>query len=206
MGTQTTEAPTDVPADLIGDIATNAYIYAYPLILMELTRRIGTNVADTRQFGRAPMNQFANMPAFPDATFTDVVRPNVDTLYSLMWFDVSQEPLLISVPDSGGRYLSAARCATCGPTCSTARASERPGQARRCWRSPGQVGRASSLRKLRSFIAPRRSAGSSGARRPTAKPTTTRCINSRPDSSPRRSANGASRTSRRPERSIPIGT
>ena len=31
MGTQTTAASTDVPADLIGDIATDAYIYAYPL-------------------------------------------------------------------------------------------------------------------------------------------------------------------------------
>jgi hypothetical protein len=50
------------------------------------------------------MNRFANVPAFPDATFTDVTRANVDTLYSLMWFDVSQEPLLISVPDSGGRF------------------------------------------------------------------------------------------------------
>ena len=40
MGTQTIAASTGVPADLIGDIATNAYIYAYPLILMELTRRI----------------------------------------------------------------------------------------------------------------------------------------------------------------------
>ena len=104
MPTQTTAASTDVPADLIGDIATDAYIYAYPLILMELTRRIPTNVADTRQFGRAPMNQFMHFPAFPDATYKDVVRPNVDTLYSLMWFDVSEEPLLISVPDSGGRY------------------------------------------------------------------------------------------------------
>jgi Uncharacterized conserved protein len=103
----TAAASSGVPADLIGDIATSAYIYAYPLILMELTRRVSTNVADTRTFGRAPMNQFANLPAFPDASYTDVVRPNVDTLYSLMWFDVSQEPLLISVPDSGGPLLSA---------------------------------------------------------------------------------------------------
>ena len=35
-----------VPADLIGDIATNAYIYAYPLIIMEMTRRVATNVSD----------------------------------------------------------------------------------------------------------------------------------------------------------------
>ena len=50
------------------------------------------------------------MPAFPDATFTDIVRPNADTLYSLLWFDVSQEPLLISVPDSGGRYYLLQMC------------------------------------------------------------------------------------------------
>ena len=56
------------------------------------------------------MNQFANLPTFPDATYTDVVRPNVDTLYSLMWFDVAQEPLLISVPDSGGRYYQLQMC------------------------------------------------------------------------------------------------
>ena len=159
----------------------------------------GTDAPDQHQcrrhsrFGKAPMNQFANLPAFPDATYTDVVRPNVDTLYSLMWFDVSQEPLLISVPDLGGRYYLL-RCATCGPTCSTARASERPGQARRCWRSPGQVGKAISLQTRRSFIAPRGSAGSLGAHRPTAKPTTTPSANSRPDSSPPRSTNGASRT------------
>ena len=56
------------------------------------------------------MNQFANFPVFPDATYTDVLRANADTLYSLMWFDVSEEPLLISVPDSGRPLLYAARC------------------------------------------------------------------------------------------------
>ena len=99
-----------LPSDQVGDVATSAYVYAYPLILMELTRRLGTNVVDTRQFARAPMNQFANVPAFPDATFTDITRPNADTLYSLMWFDVSKEPLLISVPDSGGRYYLLQMC------------------------------------------------------------------------------------------------
>lgn len=93
-----------LPSDQIGDVATSAYIYAYPLIMMEITRRVSTNVADTSHFGKGPMNQFGNVPAFPDATFTDVVRPNADTLYSLVWFDVSKEPMLISVADSGGRY------------------------------------------------------------------------------------------------------
>ncbi len=93
-----------LPPDQLSEIATSAYIYAYPLIIMELTRRVGSNVPGLDEFSKAPMNQFANIPAFPDAKFTDVVRPNVDTLYSLMWFDVSKEPLLIHLPDSGGRY------------------------------------------------------------------------------------------------------
>lgn len=46
------------------------------------------------------MNQFGNVPAFPNATFMDVVRPNADTLYSNVWFDVSKEPILISVAAS----------------------------------------------------------------------------------------------------------
>ena len=96
--------PAPLPADAIGDVAIRAYTYAYPLILMEMTRRVTTNVADASHVGKVPMNQFGNLRAFPDATFTDVVRPNADTLYSLMWFDVSKEPLLISVPDSEGRY------------------------------------------------------------------------------------------------------
>ena len=70
---------------------------------MEMTRRVGTNVADRSRNAKAPMNQFANLPAFPDANFTDVVRPNADTLYSILCC-VSKEPLLIKVPDSGDRY------------------------------------------------------------------------------------------------------
>jgi hypothetical protein len=106
----TAPTSTALSSDLIGEIATSSYIYAYPLLIMEMTRRVSTNVADSRQFIKAPMNQFAHVPAFPDATFTDIVRANADTLYSLLWFDVAQEPLLISVPDSGGRYYMLPIC------------------------------------------------------------------------------------------------
>jgi len=84
-----TAMPVALPSDEIGDVAIGVYTYAYPLVLMEITRRVSANVADGSQVGKVPMNQFGNLPAFPDATFTDVVRPNADTLYSLMWFDVS---------------------------------------------------------------------------------------------------------------------
>lgn len=52
----------------------------------------------------APMGQFASVRAFPDATFTDVVSPNADTLYSIAWLDLKQEPIVMSVPDTRGRY------------------------------------------------------------------------------------------------------
>ena len=44
------------------------------------------------------------MEAFPPGDFKEVVRPNFDTLYSILWFDLGDEPLVISVPDTAGRY------------------------------------------------------------------------------------------------------
>ena len=87
------------------EIAVEAYLYAYPLVVMDVTRQVSTN-CETASGAKmcAPINQFAHVPAFPDATFTDVVRPNADTLYSSLWFDVTREPQVIHVPDSGGRY------------------------------------------------------------------------------------------------------
>lgn len=81
----------------------DAVVYGYPLVLMELTKRKMTNV-DAPTISMAPVNQFAHMTAFPDASFKDVVRPNVDTLYSSAWLDLTKEPLVLSVPDTHGRY------------------------------------------------------------------------------------------------------
>lgn len=84
-------------------IGVEAYTYAFPMVLMEMTRRVATNVAEP-DHRHAPMNRFAHMRAYPDASFRDVVRPNADTLYSLLWFDVGREPLIVTLPDTGGRY------------------------------------------------------------------------------------------------------
>lgn len=96
-------AETPSVTDRTYEIGVQAYIYAYPMVLMEMTRQVSTNVPAPKG-KRAPMNQFAHLQAFPDHTFREVVRPNADTLYSIVWFDVSEEPQVISVPDTAGRY------------------------------------------------------------------------------------------------------
>lgn len=85
------------------EIGIQAYIYAYPMVLMELTRRVSTNV-EAPVGVKAPMNQFAHLRVFPDHTFREVVRPNADTLYSFLWFDVSVEPQILTMGDTSGRY------------------------------------------------------------------------------------------------------
>jgi hypothetical protein len=52
----------------------------------------------------SPVNQFGNKKVFPDATFTNVVNPNADTLYSSAWIDTAREPVILSLPDTHGRY------------------------------------------------------------------------------------------------------
>ena len=84
-------------------IAIDAYIYGYPLVTMEMTRRVSTNVAKP-EGTRAPMGQQAILREYPTAAFKDVTAPNADTLYSSTWLDVSHEPYVLSLPDADNRY------------------------------------------------------------------------------------------------------
>src|SRR5436190_6758830 len=84
-------------------IAVDAYLYFYPLVTMDITRKQLTNVERAEGI-HAPMNTFANIPAYPTADMREVVRPNFDTLYSSGWLDLTKEPVVVSVPDTDGRY------------------------------------------------------------------------------------------------------
>ena len=85
-------------------IGVDAYIYLYPLLSMDITRKQFTNIAPGKEFGKGPMNMFVSVPAYPPADFKGVVRSNFDTLYSIAWLDLSEESLVISVPDTNGRF------------------------------------------------------------------------------------------------------
>ena len=85
-------------------IAVDAYIYFYPLLSMDISRKTFTNVEPGKEFGKGPMNMFTNVPAYPSADFRGVVRSNFDTLYSIAWLDMTKEPAVITAPDTNGRY------------------------------------------------------------------------------------------------------
>uniref|UniRef100_UPI001F447806 DUF1254 domain-containing protein n=1 Tax=Falsiroseomonas oryziterrae TaxID=2911368 RepID=UPI001F447806 len=101
-------AAATLDAALADAIALEAYIYLYPLITMEVTRRQATNYARMGENPfRGPMNGFVHLRSFPPADFRDVVRPNFDTLYSVAWLDLRREPIVLSLPDTAsadGRY------------------------------------------------------------------------------------------------------
>ena len=84
-------------------IATDAYIYFYPLVTMDVTRKQLTNMEPGKGIG-GPMNTFASLKAYPPADMKVVVRPNFDTLYSSGYLDLTKDPVVVSVPDTAGRY------------------------------------------------------------------------------------------------------
>jgi hypothetical protein len=84
-------------------IATDAYIYGYPLVTFDMVRRQQTNVA-TPDAEHAPMGQIIKMRSYPAVDNHCCAAPNADTLYTEVWLDVSREPWVFSIPDMDDRY------------------------------------------------------------------------------------------------------
>ena len=85
-------------------IAVEAYIYLYPMVMMDVTRRQMTNIEADERVGFGPMNAFTHVRAFPPPEFKAVPWANFDTLYSLARLDLRDEPLILSTPDTAGCY------------------------------------------------------------------------------------------------------
>lgn len=86
-------------------IAVEGFIYLYPLVLMDVTRRVSTSLPAGVRDGFAPPDTFAHFRAFPPGDFTEVVRPNFDTLYSTAWLDLRSGPQVVSVGAPIERYF-----------------------------------------------------------------------------------------------------
>jgi hypothetical protein len=97
------QSTTAVTPDEAAAIAAEAYIYGYPLVTMDLTRRVMTNT-EKPAGSHAPMFTLLSMREYPTAAFHDITAPNADTLYSTGWLDLGREPWILHIPDMGDRY------------------------------------------------------------------------------------------------------
>ena len=95
-----TAKPKDaLPAGDVWETIEEAYIYAFPLVLMDATMTSATNTEEPVP-GKAPVNQFMHGVALANAQFKNVVSPNVDTIYSQVWYDLSEEPMVYVLPET----------------------------------------------------------------------------------------------------------
>lgn len=77
-------------------LSAEVFTFGYPLVLMDVTRELMT--------AKTPINTFSHRRSFFDGAFSDVVPANADTLYSTAWLDLSREPIVLSLPDTSGRF------------------------------------------------------------------------------------------------------
>src|SRR5215472_18126415 len=98
------QAPDKLTEEEARQLGIEAVVYGFPLVIVDVTKQVQTNVAKPEEGGHAPLNQFSNFLKYPTAAYKDVVRMNVDTLYSFAWLDLSKEPIVLSDPDTQGRY------------------------------------------------------------------------------------------------------
>jgi hypothetical protein len=83
-------------------LATQAFIYGYPLLEFERAR---AEVAELNTI--YSLTSFANPDVEPVwQAIGGGKRPNTDTFYSLAYLDLSNGPVVLSVPDMGDRYFS----------------------------------------------------------------------------------------------------
>jgi len=85
-------------------IGVDAYLYFYPLVTRDITRRVTTNVEPGKIPGFGPSDIFNSMAAYPSPDFKAVVRPNFDTLYSSANLDLTKEAMVVSAPNTDDRY------------------------------------------------------------------------------------------------------
>ncbi len=96
-------------------LGVQAYIWGYPMVVMQKSRDAMTKGGDVpvtpEQFKKtgklfAPVNQVASAWGMLGPKFSAVESGNSDTQYSVTWFDSSKEPYVLHIPDAKGRYYT----------------------------------------------------------------------------------------------------
>ena len=80
------------------------YVYGYPLVMMDVTREVTTAAVNSGEYS-PPINQFARIRTYVNPDFKNVVRISVNSLWSFGFVDLDSEPMIISMPDMGNRYI-----------------------------------------------------------------------------------------------------
>ena len=102
----TSEGEKEISTDELLQTIGASYAYGYPLVLMDLTKKVSTNIKSPHPNRPiAPVNQLGHFRKFPDHTLTAIVKPNVDTYYSIAWFDLEKEPQVLFMPATERYYL-----------------------------------------------------------------------------------------------------
>lgn len=86
-----------------GFLASQVMIYTLPYVIME--------IANKRLFANHGVNSILHAPRVTHASRA-VVRPSPDLVYSICGFDLSDGPIELTVPQTGGNYWSASAYAS----------------------------------------------------------------------------------------------
>ncbi len=90
-------------------VGTLAYIYGYPLVDMYQQQHNETHRVSSERNVYAPLNRFYRFAELVTPATSGYLRaPNADTLYFSGWYDISDEPVIIHVPNTRGRYYTIA--------------------------------------------------------------------------------------------------
>jgi hypothetical protein len=84
-----------------------AFIYGFPYIYNAQNRhKWVTEPRNPSVIPYCAVNEFWHASRLIDASYRDGGCPNNDTLYSIAWLDLSDEPIILSHPDMGERYFA----------------------------------------------------------------------------------------------------
>lgn len=87
-------------------IAEEAYIFAYPM-MEHYKMMFAMSMYEESGAYEAPFNVMISNSHLSGPKDTIIVRPNNDTFYSAIWFDLSDQPQILKVPAvEDGRYYS----------------------------------------------------------------------------------------------------